>query len=74
MIARVPRCCLVLPGDHYRPPPSHVPCLLNRVIIRNSGKRLVLGLRREGHLRENLRVDDTWADSLIFAVLDHEWG
>ena len=32
-----------------------------------------LGLRREGYLRENLRVDDTWVDSLIFAILDREW-
>lgn len=32
-----------------------------------------LGLRREGHLRQNVRVGDGWADSYLYAVLDHEW-
>jgi RimJ/RimL family protein N-acetyltransferase len=32
-----------------------------------------LGLRREGHLRENLWFKGAWADSLIYAVLDREW-
>jgi ribosomal-protein-alanine N-acetyltransferase len=32
-----------------------------------------LGLRLEGHLRENARINDVWADSLIFAILEREW-
>ncbi len=32
-----------------------------------------LGMRREGHLRENAWVDGAWADSLIYAVLEREW-
>jgi RimJ/RimL family protein N-acetyltransferase len=32
-----------------------------------------LGMRREGHLRENARVNDVWADSLIYAILEREW-
>jgi len=32
-----------------------------------------LGLRREGHLRENARINDAWADSLIYAILESEW-
>jgi [ribosomal protein S5]-alanine N-acetyltransferase len=33
-----------------------------------------LGMRREGHLRENARLKGKWVDSLIYAVLDREWG
>lgn len=33
-----------------------------------------IGMRREGHLRENARVKGAWADSLIYAILDREWG
>lgn len=32
-----------------------------------------IGLRREGHLRQNARVKGAWVDSLIYAILDHEW-
>ena len=32
-----------------------------------------IGMRREGHLRENILTDEGWADSYIYAVLDHEW-
>ncbi len=32
-----------------------------------------LGMRREGYLRENARINDAWADSLIYAVLEREW-
>jgi ribosomal-protein-alanine N-acetyltransferase len=32
-----------------------------------------LGMRREGHLRENLWIQGGWADSYIYAILDREW-
>ncbi len=32
-----------------------------------------LGMRREGHLLQNVKVDDGWADSYLYAILDHEW-
>jgi RimJ/RimL family protein N-acetyltransferase len=32
-----------------------------------------LGMRLEGRLRENQYFKDRWWDSLIYAVLDHEW-
>ena len=32
-----------------------------------------LGMRREGHFRENARLKGEWVDSLIFAILDREW-
>ena len=32
-----------------------------------------IGMRREGHLRENVWVKGAWVDSLIYAVLDREW-
>ena len=32
-----------------------------------------LGMRREGHLRENARIKGEWVDSLIYAVLKREW-
>jgi len=32
-----------------------------------------LGMRREGHLRENAWIKGEWTDSLIYAILDREW-
>jgi len=32
-----------------------------------------IGMRREGHLRENARVKGEWVDSLIYAILASEW-
>ena len=32
-----------------------------------------LGMRREGHLRENAWIKGAWVDSLIYALLDREW-
>ncbi len=32
-----------------------------------------LGMRQEGHLREESLVRGEWRDSLLFAVLAHEW-
>ncbi|MGH2614970.1 MAG: GNAT family N-acetyltransferase [Thermomicrobiales bacterium] len=32
-----------------------------------------LGLRREGHLRENAWINGEWVDSFIYAILDREW-
>jgi ribosomal-protein-alanine N-acetyltransferase len=32
-----------------------------------------LGMRREGHLVENAWIKGAWADSLLYAILDHEW-
>ncbi len=32
-----------------------------------------IGMRREGHLRENAWVKGAWVDSLIYAALDREW-
>ncbi len=33
-----------------------------------------VGMRREGHLRESVWFDGTWADDLLFAMLDCEWA
>jgi len=33
-----------------------------------------LGMRREGHLRENWWLQGEWCDSWIYAVLDREWS
>lgn len=33
-----------------------------------------LGLRREGHLRENAWTKGEWVDSLVYAILDREWA
>lgn len=33
-----------------------------------------IGLRREGHLRENAWVKGAWVDSFIYAILDREWS
>jgi RimJ/RimL family protein N-acetyltransferase len=32
-----------------------------------------LGMRREGHLRQNCFVKGEWADEYLYAVLAHEW-
>ena len=32
-----------------------------------------LGMRREGHLIENVWIKGAWMDSLIFAILNREW-
>jgi len=32
-----------------------------------------LGMRWEGHFREHQFVKGTWRDSLLYAVLEHEW-
>lgn len=32
-----------------------------------------LGMRKEAHFRENVFVKGEWCDSVIYAVLDHEW-
>jgi RimJ/RimL family protein N-acetyltransferase len=33
-----------------------------------------LGMRREAHLRHTEMVKGEWADELVYAMLDHEWG
>ena len=43
---------------------------------RNVGSARVMervGMRREGHFKENWWLKGEWCDSLIYAVLDHEW-
>lgn len=32
-----------------------------------------LGLRQEGRLRENVRIDGRWCDTLIYGMLEQEW-
>lgn len=32
-----------------------------------------IGMRREGHLRDNVWMKDRWWDSYLYAILDHEW-
>jgi RimJ/RimL family protein N-acetyltransferase len=32
-----------------------------------------IGMQREGHLRENEWMKGRWWDTLIYAILDHEW-
>jgi RimJ/RimL family protein N-acetyltransferase len=32
-----------------------------------------VGMRREGHFRDDTRVRGRWRDSYLYAVLDHEW-
>jgi ribosomal-protein-alanine N-acetyltransferase len=32
-----------------------------------------LGMRREGHLRQHRWMKGSWQDSLLYAILDHEW-
>lgn len=44
---------------------------------RNIGSWRVLekaGMRREGHLVENVWLKGEWCDSLLYAVLEREWG
>ncbi|MFT4038762.1 MAG: GNAT family protein [Thermomicrobiales bacterium] len=44
---------------------------------RNTGSWRVLekaGMRREGHLVENVWLKGEWCDSLLYAVLGREWG
>lgn len=32
-----------------------------------------IGMRKEAHFRESYRSGDTWADDVIFAMLEREW-
>ena len=32
------------------------------------------GMRREGHIRQNLRIHGEWHDSLVYAMLAEEWA
>ncbi|MFP3985297.1 MAG: GNAT family N-acetyltransferase [Candidatus Bathyarchaeia archaeon] len=32
-----------------------------------------IGMQREGHFREHKRAKGKWRNSLLYAVLDHEW-
>jgi len=32
-----------------------------------------LGMRREGHFREDVLCRGEWRDSFLYAILDHEW-
>lgn len=32
-----------------------------------------IGMRQEGHLRENKWIKGRWEDTLLFAILDNEW-
>ena len=32
-----------------------------------------IGMRYEGHLRENVWVKGSWWDTIIYAILKHEW-
>jgi [ribosomal protein S5]-alanine N-acetyltransferase len=44
---------------------------------RNTGSSRVLsklGMTYEGHLRHTARIRDGWRDSLVFSVLEEEWG
>jgi RimJ/RimL family protein N-acetyltransferase len=45
-------------------------------IAENTGSARVLeklGMRQEGRLRENERFKGRWWDTLLFAILEHEW-
>ena len=45
-------------------------------IAENVGSARVLqkiGMRREGHLRENESMKGRWWDTLLYAILEHEW-
>ncbi len=33
-----------------------------------------LGLRQEGRLRENVRFDGRWRDTLVYGILEQEWA
>ncbi|MCG7342564.1 GNAT family N-acetyltransferase [Sporosarcina sp. ACRSL] len=44
---------------------------------RNIGSSKVLekvGMSKEGRIRENLLLKDGWRDSLLYSILEHEWG
>ncbi len=32
-----------------------------------------LGMRQEAHFKENIFIKGEWCDSLVYAILDHEW-
>jgi [ribosomal protein S5]-alanine N-acetyltransferase len=32
-----------------------------------------IGMRQEGRLRENVWMKDRWWDTLVYAILEHEW-
>lgn len=32
-----------------------------------------VGMRKEAHFRESLRIDGTWVDDVIYATLEREW-
>ncbi len=40
-----------------------------------ASRRIVqkLGMTYEGHLRENIWVKGSWWDTIVYAVLEHEW-
>ncbi|QTM98859.1 GNAT family N-acetyltransferase [Sediminibacillus dalangtanensis] len=53
---------------------------LHRIIAtcdpRNKGSKRVLeklGMKKEGLLRENIKPEMEWRDSLLFSILDSEW-
>jgi RimJ/RimL family protein N-acetyltransferase len=33
-----------------------------------------IGMRREAHLQQSLRIDGEWVDDVVFAMLRSEWG
>lgn len=44
---------------------------------RNVGSSRVLekiGMSKEGRMREDLLLRDGWRDSLLYSILEHEWG
>jgi RimJ/RimL family protein N-acetyltransferase len=50
--------------------------IVGRLDARNAASAAVLervGMRREGHLRENEFIKGEWADELIYALLATEW-
>ncbi|RXZ79530.1 N-acetyltransferase [Paenibacillaceae bacterium] len=58
-----------------------IECKLHRIYAtcdpRNIGSSTVLsrtGMTQEGRLRDELRIKDGWRDSLVFGILEHEWG
>jgi [ribosomal protein S5]-alanine N-acetyltransferase len=55
-------------------------CGLHRIwaccVPENGGSARVLekaGMRREGHMRKNLRIHGEWMDSFVYAMLAEEW-
>ncbi len=43
---------------------------------KNSGSKKVLeklGMIQEGRMREHLKLQNGWRDSLLFSILEHEW-